>query len=82
MRKLVLHMREARTEGDMLLHMQVWIPCTASMVAGPNGPVGPRKLVLRMRRARAETHLHLYILILETKGVDGWMRVHNDIQAI
>jgi hypothetical protein len=46
MRKLVLHMREARTEGDMLLHMQAWIPCTASMIAGPYGPVRPRKLVL------------------------------------
>ena len=70
MRKLVLHMREARTEGDMLLHMQAWIPCTASMIAGPYGPVRPRKLVLRMRRVRAESHLHLYILMWKQ---GGWM---------
>ena len=41
----------------MLQHMQAWIPCTASMIAGPHGPVRPRKLVLRMRRVRAESHL-------------------------
>ena len=54
----------------MLQHMQAWIPCTASMIAGPHGPVRPRKLVLRMRRVRAESHLHLYILIWKQ---GGWM---------
>ena len=54
----------------MLQHMQAWIPCTASMIAGPYGPVRPRKLVLRMRRVRAESHLHLYILIWKQ---GGWM---------
>jgi hypothetical protein len=43
-----------------------------------------RKLVLYIRQARAEAHIQLYIELYRYgyRGVDGWMRGHNDIQAI
>jgi hypothetical protein len=44
-----------------------------------------RKLVLYVRQARAEAHMQLYIQVwiqAVYRGVDGWMRRHNDIQAI
>jgi hypothetical protein len=41
-----------------------------------------RKLVLYMQQARAEAHMQLYgTYRYGYRGVDGWMRGHNDIQA-
>ena len=38
--------------------------------------------MLYVRQARAEAHTHTYTYRHGHKGVDVWVRGHNDIQAI